>query len=157
MTNNFETVLGKEGFGTTYHGYLDDNQVAVKMLSLSSAQGYKEFQAEVELLMRVHHKNLIALFGYCDEGTNMGLTYELMANGDLETNLKDIRNIVDPRLPRDFDINSAWKAVELVMACASLTASKRPTMNRVVTELNECWQLRELPDMPAMKLNQHFL
>ncbi|KAJ0008323.1 hypothetical protein Pint_30158 [Pistacia integerrima] len=32
-------------FTTVYHGYLDNTQVAVKMLSASSAQGYKEFQA----------------------------------------------------------------------------------------------------------------
>lgn len=47
MTNNFERSIGKGGFGTVYHGYLDGAQVAVKMLSPSSSQGYKEFQAEV--------------------------------------------------------------------------------------------------------------
>ena len=47
MTNKFERVLGKGGFGTVFHGYLGDTQVAVKMLSESSAQGYKQFQAEV--------------------------------------------------------------------------------------------------------------
>ena len=47
ITNNFESVIGKGGFGTVYHGYLDGFQVAVKMLSHSSVQGYKEFQAEV--------------------------------------------------------------------------------------------------------------
>jgi hypothetical protein len=29
-----------------YHGYVDDTQVAVKMLSPSSVQGYQQFQAE---------------------------------------------------------------------------------------------------------------
>ncbi|KAJ0007592.1 hypothetical protein Pint_29486 [Pistacia integerrima] len=51
ITNNFETVIGKGGFGTVYLGYLDDNQVAVKMLSPSSAQGYKQFQAEMLILI----------------------------------------------------------------------------------------------------------
>ncbi|GJW14065.1 putative leucine-rich repeat receptor-like protein kinase [Tanacetum coccineum] len=50
----------------------------------------------------------------------------------------DINNIVDPRLLGDFDINSAWKAVELAMACVSHTPSRRPTMNGVVMELNDC-------------------
>ncbi|XP_048616402.1 probable LRR receptor-like serine/threonine-protein kinase At1g51860 isoform X1 [Brassica napus] len=87
MTNNFERVLGKGGFGTVYHGNLDDAQVAVKMLSHSSAQGYKEFKAEVELLLRVHHRHLVGLVGYCDDGDNLALIYEYMANGDLRENM----------------------------------------------------------------------
>ncbi|KAM7473314.1 hypothetical protein LguiB_020557 [Lonicera macranthoides] len=47
MTNNFQRVFGKGGFGTVYHGYHGATQVAVKMLSPSSIQGYKEFQSEV--------------------------------------------------------------------------------------------------------------
>lgn len=50
----------------------------------------------------------------------------------------DINNIVDPRLLGGFDINSAWKAVELAMACVAQTPSRRPTMNEVVMELNDC-------------------
>ncbi|KFK40289.1 hypothetical protein AALP_AA3G355900 [Arabis alpina] len=85
VTNNFERVLGQGGFGKVYYGVLNDDQVAVKMLSESSAQGYKEFRAEVELLLRVHHKNLTALIGYCNEveGKKMALIYEFMANGTL--------------------------------------------------------------------------
>ncbi|KAK0596710.1 hypothetical protein LWI29_019645 [Acer saccharum] len=90
ITNNFERIVGQGGFGTVYHGNLDDHtQVAVKMLSLSSIQGHKQFQTEVELLLRVHHKNLTSLVGYCDNGTNMGLIYEFMSNGNLESHLLD--------------------------------------------------------------------
>jgi len=38
---------------------------------------------QVELLLRVHHKNLTALIGYCNAGKKMALIYEFMANGTL--------------------------------------------------------------------------
>lgn len=48
ITKNFETEIGKGGFGAVYHGYMKDGtQVAVKMLSPSSTQGPREFQTEV--------------------------------------------------------------------------------------------------------------
>lgn len=50
----------------------------------------------------------------------------------------DIENTVDPSLGGEFDIDSAWKAVELALECASYTSSKRPNMSEVVAELKEC-------------------
>ncbi|XP_055961717.1 LRR receptor-like serine/threonine-protein kinase IOS1 [Mercurialis annua] len=275
ITNNFEKVIGRGGFGIVYHGYIEDTEteVAVKMVSTSSVQGYKEFEAEVKLLLKVYHKNLTSLVGYCDEGENLVLIYEYMANGNLRQQLSgdhsnilswegrlqialeaaqgleylhngckppivhrdvktsnillnnnlqakladfglsrffpveggshvstvvagtpgyldpeyyltnwlteksdvygfgivileiitgkcaiiqtrdenthisqwvklmlergDMKNIVDPKLCGEFDVNSAWKVVELAMACVSETSAQRPSMSRVVTELNE--------------------
>ncbi|KAL2332319.1 hypothetical protein Fmac_019900 [Flemingia macrophylla] len=272
ITNNFNTIIGKGGFGTVYLGYIDDTPVAVKMLSPSSVRGYQQFQTEVKLLMRVHHKNLTSLIGYCNEETNKCLIYEYMANGNLQEHLSgkhnkskflswedrlrialdaalgleylhngckppiihrdvkstnillnehfqaklsdfglskiiptdggshvstvvagtlgyldphystssrlteksdvysfgvvlleiitnqpviartqdkghisekvnsliatgDINGIVDSRLEGDFDINSAWKAVELAMNCVSLNPNERPTMSVIVVEI----------------------
>ncbi|KAF8388901.1 hypothetical protein HHK36_025582 [Tetracentron sinense] len=85
ITNDFQKVIGKGGFGTVYYGYLNDNtEVAVKMLSLSSTQGSKEFQTEAQLLMRVYHRNLASFVGYCNEGSNMALINEYLANGNLQ-------------------------------------------------------------------------
>ncbi|KAM7468946.1 hypothetical protein LguiA_007129 [Lonicera macranthoides] len=89
MTNNFQRVFGKGGFGTVYHGYHGATQVAVKMLSPSSIQGYKEFQSEASLLTNIYHKNLTSFVGYCNEGTNMGIIYEYMAKGNLDKLLSD--------------------------------------------------------------------
>ncbi|XP_044496592.1 LRR receptor-like serine/threonine-protein kinase IOS1 [Mangifera indica] len=89
ITDNFKRVLGRGGFGTVYHGNLDGSQVAVKMLSSSSSQGYKEFITELKILMKVHHRNLTNIVGYCKEGAHMGLIYEYMANGNLKQRLSD--------------------------------------------------------------------
>ncbi|OAP14608.1 hypothetical protein AXX17_AT1G46060 [Arabidopsis thaliana] len=91
MTNNFQRILGKGGFGIVYYGSVNGTEeVAVKMLSQSSSQGYKQFKAEVELLLRVHHKNLVGLVGYCDEGDKLALIYEYMANGDLDEHMSGL-------------------------------------------------------------------
>uniref|UniRef100_A0A7N0T097 Peptidase M16 C-terminal domain-containing protein n=1 Tax=Kalanchoe fedtschenkoi TaxID=63787 RepID=A0A7N0T097_KALFE len=37
----------------------------------------------------------------------------------------------------------AWKAVEIAMACVSPTSIKRPTMNEVVIELNQCLKMEK--------------
>ncbi|KAI5336936.1 hypothetical protein L3X38_016205 [Prunus dulcis] len=65
----------------------DKTEVAVKMLSPSSVQGPQQFHAEVDLLLIVHHINLISLVGYCNDKTNKGLVYEYMANGNLQNHL----------------------------------------------------------------------
>ncbi|CAG7879815.1 hypothetical protein BRARA_C01077 [Brassica rapa] len=274
MTNNFQRVLGKGGFGMVYHGFVNGSeQVAVKVLSQSSTQGYKEFKAEVDLLLRVHHTHLVSLVGYCYEGDNLALVYEFLSNGDLkqhlsgkggrsiinwstrlqialeaasgleylhigctppmvhrdiktanillDENLKakladfglsrsfqgggeshdtavagtlgyldpeynhsgrlgeksdvysfgivllemitnqpvinqtsnnshitqcvgfklnrgDIAEIMDPNLHKDYDFNSAWRALELAMSCANPSSSKRPSMSQVINEIKEC-------------------
>ncbi|KAK4581608.1 hypothetical protein RGQ29_024989 [Quercus rubra] len=87
-TDNFKNAIGEGGFGKVYLGIMrDETQVAIKLLSQSSKQGYKEFKAEAEILTRVHHRNLVSLIGYCDEGENKALIYEYMANGNLRQHL----------------------------------------------------------------------
>uniref|UniRef100_A0A9I9DW12 Protein kinase domain-containing protein n=1 Tax=Cucumis melo TaxID=3656 RepID=A0A9I9DW12_CUCME len=89
MTNNFERILGKGGFWMVYYGVLDDSQVAVKMISPSAVQGYHQFQAEVTILMRVHHRNLTNLVGYMNDEGHLGLIYEYMAKGNLAEHLSE--------------------------------------------------------------------
>ncbi|KAG6733562.1 hypothetical protein I3842_01G230600 [Carya illinoinensis] len=88
ITNNFRNIIGKGGFGNVYLGKLKDGiPVAVKLLSPSSNQGYKEFRTEAQLLMVLHHGNLVTLVGYCDDGKKKALIYEYMANGNLQQHL----------------------------------------------------------------------
>ncbi|CBI36025.3 unnamed protein product, partial [Vitis vinifera] len=242
ITNNFSRTIGRGEFGQVYLGTLaDGTQVAVKMRSESSMQGPKALRAEVKLLTRVHHKNLVRLIGYCNDGTNIALVYEYMSNGNLQQKLSgraaadvlnwkqrlqiavdaahgleylhngckppivhrdmkssntlltetleakiadfgmsrdlesgallstdpvgtpgyldpeyhihivgwvspmiergDIQSIVDPRLQGDFHTNSAWKALEIALACVALTGMQRPDMSHVLADLKECLEI----------------
>ncbi|KMT01743.1 hypothetical protein BVRB_9g211940 isoform B [Beta vulgaris subsp. vulgaris] len=90
MTNNFQNIIGNGGSGTVYHGRLQDGTlVAVKILNPSSTLSFKLFRTEAELLTRIHHKNLVSLVGYCEEGENMALIYEFVANGNLHEHLSE--------------------------------------------------------------------
>ncbi|GMI82110.1 IMPAIRED OOMYCETE SUSCEPTIBILITY 1 [Hibiscus trionum] len=118
MTNNFETVIGEGGFGKVFLGHLDETKVAVKTLSPSSVQGYKQFQAEVEVLLRVHHRNLTTLIGYCDDGSNMGLIYEYMAEGNLAQHLKDSsRGVLNWKVRLGIALEAAQGLVYLHQDC----------------------------------------
>ncbi|XP_042412475.1 probable serine/threonine-protein kinase PBL18 [Zingiber officinale] len=89
MTHNFETIIGKGGFGTVYYGLLEDGtNVAIKLQRHSSQQSDMEFFAELRSLTQVHHKNLISLIGYCMDGSNLAIVYEYMPRGDLQDHLR---------------------------------------------------------------------
>ncbi|QHO45789.1 Receptor-like serine/threonine-protein kinase [Arachis hypogaea] len=52
-----------------YSGTLEDGaEVAVKLLTRDNQNGDREFIAEVEMLSRLHHRNLVKLLGICIEG-----------------------------------------------------------------------------------------
>uniref|UniRef100_A0A803L3Z6 Receptor-like serine/threonine-protein kinase n=1 Tax=Chenopodium quinoa TaxID=63459 RepID=A0A803L3Z6_CHEQI len=83
-TQNFQTKLGRGGFGSVFEGTLGNGaKVAVKQLE-SVGQGRKEFLAEVNTIGSIHHFNLVRLIGFCDDGLNRLLVYEYMCNGSLE-------------------------------------------------------------------------
>ncbi|KAJ0804878.1 putative transferase, protein kinase RLK-Pelle-LRR-I-1 family [Helianthus annuus] len=286
MTNNFKNEIGRGGFGSVFHGSVGDNQVAVKLLSVLSSQGYKEFQAEVKLLMEIYHTNITSLVGYYDDRNHKAIVYDFMANGNLEKHLFDgrpsvlswerrlqigcdaaeelaylhhgcrppivhrdvkssnillnegfqakladfglsrayptedathvsssnvagtfgyldpeyhstkrlteksdvysfgvvlpelitsrraisegiyitnlvklaveegnVENIIDSRLDGRFDINTAWRVVEIATDCVSPTSIKRPTMNDVVIDLKHCVQAEKNHRIESMSLN----
>ncbi|KAM3214767.1 hypothetical protein ACQJBY_066993 [Aegilops geniculata] len=90
-----EEKLGRGGFGSVYRGHLtlttaatDRRAVAVKMLSAeSSVQGRKEFEAEVRIISRLKHRNLVQLLGWCDSHKGLLLVYELVTEGSLDRHL----------------------------------------------------------------------
>ncbi|PWA78520.1 serine-threonine/tyrosine-protein kinase catalytic domain-containing protein [Artemisia annua] len=83
-------VIGRGGFGKVYKGHFDprsDVAVAIKRLHSMSNQGAPEFRAELEMLSKLRHCNLVSLIGFCSEGTEMALVYDYMPHGTLEDHL----------------------------------------------------------------------
>uniref|UniRef100_A0A0D9V4T5 Protein kinase domain-containing protein n=1 Tax=Leersia perrieri TaxID=77586 RepID=A0A0D9V4T5_9ORYZ len=81
-------IIGEGGFGRVYEGILEDGErVAVKILKRDDQQGTREFLAEVEMLSRLHHRNLVKLIGICTEEHIRCLVYELVPNGSVESHL----------------------------------------------------------------------
>lgn len=83
-TNDFSNLIGKGGFGDVYGGELTDHRiVAVKCLK-NVTKGDAEFWAEVTIIARMHHLNLVRLWGFCAEKGQRILVYEYVPNGSLD-------------------------------------------------------------------------
>jgi hypothetical protein len=90
FSNN--NILGEGGFGCVYKGLLaNGREVAVKQLKIGGGQGEREFQAEVEIISRVHHRHLVSLVGYCISEHQRLLVYDYVPNDTLDFHLHSNR------------------------------------------------------------------
>ncbi|XP_052297937.1 probable serine/threonine-protein kinase PBL7 isoform X1 [Citrus sinensis] len=81
-------LLGQGGFGYVHKGVLPNGkEVAIKQLKAGSGQGERVFQAEVEIISRVHHKHLVSLVGYYTAGSQRMLVCEFVTSNTLEFHL----------------------------------------------------------------------
>lgn len=80
-----ENKLGQGGFGAVYKGKLANGQcIAVKRLANNSQQGDFEFKNEVLLVVKLQHRNLVRLLGFCLQRTERLLIYEFVPNASLD-------------------------------------------------------------------------
>ncbi|KAL3349920.1 hypothetical protein AABB24_022798 [Solanum stoloniferum] len=89
-TNNFSETndIGCGGYGKVYRGTLPNGElVAIKRALQGSAQGAREFKSEIELLSRIHHKNVVGLAGFCFDRAEQMPVYEYIPNGTLKDGL----------------------------------------------------------------------
>jgi len=102
MTNSFEVVLGKDGFPTVYEAFLPGSEPRQKatvkiligdrtlggFLSNRYSSGPDEgLWNELWRVSGLHHRNIVALLGYCIEKDKLFLLYEFMENGSLHQHL----------------------------------------------------------------------
>ncbi|KAJ6937911.1 leucine-rich repeat receptor-like protein kinase [Populus alba x Populus x berolinensis] len=159
-TNNFSEAnhIGSGGYGmaslslfscpalVVYRGMLPTGQlIAIKRCRQGSVQGGHEFNAEIEVLSRVHHKNVVNLVGFCFERGEQMLIYEFVRNGSLRDSLSDT-------MPKGLD-----KMVDLAMKCVQEKGRDRPTMGEVVKEIELILYLAGLnPDAEAESTSASF-
>ncbi|XP_038979025.1 pto-interacting protein 1-like [Phoenix dactylifera] len=77
VTRNFgdEALIGEGSFGRVYFGVLKNGRsAAIKKLD-ASKQPDQEFLAQVSMVSRLKHENVVELIGYCVDGNLRVLAY----------------------------------------------------------------------------------
>ncbi|KAL4649555.1 hypothetical protein ACB092_01G021900 [Castanea dentata] len=92
-TKGFAKEIGRGAGGIVYKGVLSDNRVAAIKCLNEANQDEGQFLAEVSIIGKVNHMNLIEMWGYCVEGKHRLLVYEYMEHGSLADNLS--ANVLD--------------------------------------------------------------
>ncbi|XWS69053.1 hypothetical protein CRYUN_Cryun04dG0146800 [Craigia yunnanensis] len=87
-TSNFDKtkIIGTGGFGCVYLGILGGQEVAIKKMKSNKS---KEFFAELKVLCKVHHINVVELLGFASGDDHLYLVYEYVQNGSLNDHLHD--------------------------------------------------------------------
>ncbi|GAB2263766.1 hypothetical protein Droror1_Dr00025900 [Drosera rotundifolia] len=93
-TAKFNSVLGRGGSGEVYKGTLADGRVvAVKRLAEAMIQADDQFWAEVSMIEKIYHMNLVQMWGFCLEGKHRLLVYEYIHKGSLDKHLFSSNNL----------------------------------------------------------------
>ncbi|XP_044497508.1 lysM domain receptor-like kinase 3 [Mangifera indica] len=88
-------LLGHGTYGSVYYGNLRNQEVAIKRMTATKT---KEFMAEMKILCKVHHTNLVELIGYAATDDELFLIYEYAQKGSLKSHLHDPQNKGHPSL-----------------------------------------------------------
>ncbi|TMW94776.1 hypothetical protein EJD97_009809 [Solanum chilense] len=85
ITDNFGTkaLIGEGSYGRVYHGVLKSGRAAAIKKLDSSKQPDREFSAQVSMVSRLKHENVVELLGYSVDGGLRVLAYEYAPNGSL--------------------------------------------------------------------------
>uniref|UniRef100_A0A0D3GG19 Protein kinase domain-containing protein n=1 Tax=Oryza barthii TaxID=65489 RepID=A0A0D3GG19_9ORYZ len=85
--------LGQGGYGVVYKAVVagdsdgESVEVAVKQFSAANTKGQEDFLAELSIINRLRHRNLVRLRGWCHQNGVLLLVYDYMPNGSLDKHL----------------------------------------------------------------------
>ncbi|CAH1427278.1 unnamed protein product [Lactuca virosa] len=139
-TNEFasENKLGEGGFGPVYKGKLSDEQeIAIKRLSITSGQGLVEFKNELVLIAKLQHRNLVRVLGCCISGEEKMLIYEYMPNKSLGF------FIFDETRKTLLDWPKRWNIIEGISQGLLYLHkySRTRVIHRDMKASNDCWNI----------------
>ncbi|ERN01990.1 pto-interacting protein 1 [Amborella trichopoda] len=85
ITDNFgsKALIGEGSYGRVYYGVLKSGQAAAIKKLDASKQPDQEFLAQVSMVSRLTHENVVELVGYCVDGNLRVLAYEFATMGSL--------------------------------------------------------------------------
>ncbi|OIT29314.1 PREDICTED: LEAF RUST 10 DISEASE-RESISTANCE LOCUS RECEPTOR-LIKE PROTEIN KINASE-like 1.2 isoform X2 [Nicotiana attenuata] len=141
-TNNFDSKkeLGDGGYGTVYKGKLRDGRVvAVKRLYENNCKRVEQFMNEIDILTRLHHPNLVTLYGCTSRHSReLLLVYEYIPNGTVADHLHGVHS-----KPGSLSWNTRMKiSLETASALAYLHASdvihRDVKTNNILLDNNFC-------------------
>ncbi|KAL6199128.1 hypothetical protein ACLB2K_028915 [Fragaria x ananassa] len=138
--NNFDEgeKLGEGGFGGVYRGFIKDlnTYVAVNWFSKGSKQGIKEYPAEVRIISRLRHRNLVQLIGWCHENGDLLLVYELMSHGSLDSYLFKAESFLNWEVRYKIALGLASGVLYLHEGCEQCILHRDIKASTVMLDLN---------------------
>ncbi|KAJ4910080.1 putative receptor-like protein kinase [Raphanus sativus] len=88
LTSNFSRLIGSGGYSSIYMARLSSSAKAALKVHVSSHRLYKIFKLELDILLRLHHPNIVKLLGYFDDSEENGaLLLEYLPQGNLQEKL----------------------------------------------------------------------
>uniref|UniRef100_A0A7N2MS31 Receptor-like serine/threonine-protein kinase n=1 Tax=Quercus lobata TaxID=97700 RepID=A0A7N2MS31_QUELO len=178
ITNGFKEELGRGSFGIVYKGTIENGQkiVAVKKLERLLVDREREFQTEMKVIGRTHHKNLIRLLGYCHDGPNrllvcakisdFGLAKLLKPDqSKISTGIRGTRGYVAPEWHQlkcpvtvKVDVYSFGIVLLEIISCRRCVDSNLPEEEAILEEWSyrcfECGELGKLVNDEKVEMRQ---